>query len=116
MVVDDDADVRVALGHCLRSEGWDVQLCTDGRDAIDRLGTDAHPLAIVLDLMMPRMNGLEMLQALRSEPRWSSIPVIVVSANRAHSAEDLGVSCLLRKPFELPDLIAALNSAAEARQ
>ena len=109
MVIDDDADLRAALGFCLDSEGYDVQLCMNGRDAIDRLDFGVHPQAIVLDLMMPGMNGLELLEVLRGDPRWSSIPVVVVSVNRGYSAEDLGVAFMLRKPFELPDLISVLQ-------
>ena len=110
MVVDDDADIRAALRFCLHSEGYDVQLCMNGRDAIDRLDFGLHPAAIVLDLMMPGMNGLEFLDVLKADPRWSCIPVVVISANRGYSAEDLGVSAVLRKPFELADLINALQS------
>ena len=111
MVVEDDPDVRYALGRCLDSEGYDVQLCTDGQDALDRLDFGANPEAIVLDLMMPRMNGLEVIRALKAEPKWRQIPVVVVSANRGYSAADLGVSQVLRKPFELQDLLSALQSA-----
>ena len=110
MVVDDDADIRAALRTCLDSEGYEVHACVDGRDAIESLDFGINPEAIILDLMMPRMNGLEVLAALRAEPRWSGIPVVVVSANRGYSAEDLRVSFVLRKPFDLHDLIAALQS------
>ena len=109
MVVDDDADIRAALGLCLDSEGYDVVVCTDGLDAIDRLRAGVRPQAIVLDLMMPRMNGFEVLEALRAEKRWARIPVVVVSANRGYSAHDLGVLSVLRKPFELDDLVEALR-------
>lgn len=111
MVIDDDSDIRGALGFCLHSEGYEVQLCMNGRDAIDRLDFGMHPQAIVLDLMMPGMNGFEVLDALKADPRWASIPVVVVSANRGYSAADLGVSAVLRKPFELHDLIRALQAA-----
>ena len=113
MVIDDDADIRAALGFCLHSEGYAVQLCMNGRDAIDRLDFGMHPAVIVLDLMMPGMNGLEVLEALRADARWSSIPVVVVSVNRGYSAEDLRVSSVLRKPFDLPDLVRALRQAAQ---
>ena len=110
MVIDDDSDLRAALGFCLQSEGYDVQLCMNGLDAIDRLDFGVHPQAIVLDLMMPGMNGLELLAVLKADPRWSAIPVVVVSVNRGYSAEDLGVALVLRKPFDLPDLISALQT------
>ena len=111
MIVDDDADIRAALGFCLNSEGYQTQLCMNGRDAVDRLDFGLRPDAIVLDLMMPGMNGLEVLQALRADARWAAIPVVVASVNRGYSAEDLGVSAVLRKPFELSDLIVALEAA-----
>ena len=111
MIVDDDADIRAALGFCLNSEGYQIHLCMNGRDAVDRLDFGLRPDAIVLDLMMPGMNGLEVLQALRADARWAAIPVVVASVNRGYSAEDLGVSAVLRKPFELSDLIVALEAA-----
>lgn len=113
MVVDDDADIRQALGNCLGSEGYDVELCADGRDAIERLDLGCSPEVIVLDLAMPRMNGLQVLEALKADPRWSSIPVVVVAGNRPPSAEVLGVWSVLWKPFELHDLVAALKAAGE---
>lgn len=112
MIVDDDADMRTALGFCLSSEGYQVHLCTNGHDAVDRLDFGLRPDAIVLDLMMPAMNGFELLQALKSNLRWSSIPVVVASVNRGYTAQDLGVATMLRKPFDLPDLLRAIESAA----
>lgn len=109
MVIDDDSDIRAALGFCLDSEGYEVQLCMNGQDAIDRLDFGLHPQVILLDLMMPGMNGLEVLAVLKHDPRWAGIPVVVVSVNRGYSAADLGVAAVLRKPFELSDLISALK-------
>ncbi len=111
LVVDDDADIRAALGFSLNSEGYQAHLCVNGLDALDRLDFGLRPDAIVLDLMMPGMNGFEMIRALRAHPRWCRIPVVVASVNRGYSAEDLGVAAMLRKPFELPALLRALESA-----
>ena len=114
MVVDDDVDIRSALSICLVSEGYGVEACEDGQVALDRLQGGLLPDAIVLDLMMPRMNGFDLLQSLRADPRWARIPVVIISANRGYSAEDLGVTSILRKPFELEDLMGALNAASQA--
>src|SRR4051812_22036290 len=95
MVVDDDVDIRTALSLCLGSEGYRVDACADGLEAVDLLEKGVHPGAIVLDLMMPRMNGLEVLQVLKKKKEWSQIPVAIVSANRGYSREDLGVSSVL---------------------
>ena len=110
MVVDDDADIRSALGICLSSEGYRTTACADGREALDQLERGERPDVIVLDLMMPRVNGFEVLQALRANERWAEIPVVIVSANRGYTAEDLGAASILRTPFELDDLIAALTA------
>jgi CheY-like chemotaxis protein len=112
MVVDDDADIRSALGICLKCEGFDVELYADGREAMDRIQAGEAPHAIVLDLMMPRMNGFEVIEALKAEQRWARIPVVVISANRGYSREDMGVRAVLRKPFELDSLISTLDQIA----
>ena len=112
MVVDDDPDIRAALRICLGSEGFEVQSCADGQDAINSLDAGALPQAMILDLMMPRMNGFEVLEALKLKADWSRIPVVVVSANRGYSAKDLGVLSVLRKPFELEELVGTLRAIA----
>jgi len=115
LIVDDDPDIRDALGECLRYEGYDVHSAADGRDALDRLEFGLRPSVILLDLMMPVLNGFDVLNALKNRPEWSSIPVVVVSANRGYQAEDLaGAVSILRKPVNMDRLIAAVEQAAAA--
>jgi CheY-like chemotaxis protein len=112
LIVDDDPDIRDAVGECLRYEGYDVHAAADGRDALDRLEFGLKPDVILLDLMMPVLNGFDVLQALQSRPEWKSIPVVVVSANRGYDAEDLsGAVSILRKPVNADHLIAAVQQA-----
>jgi two-component system chemotaxis response regulator CheY len=111
MIVDDDEDIRSALRLCLERDGHEVVPCEHGRAALDRLVEGDLPDVIVLDLMMPVMNGFELLQVLKQDPAWSRIPVVVVSANRGYSGDDLGVSRILRKPFDLDDLVHAISGA-----
>jgi two-component system OmpR family response regulator len=111
MVVDDDPDIRAALSMTLQTEGYGVHVCEHGREALDALEAGARPQAILLDLMMPVMNGLELLDVLKSDARFRGIPVVVISANRGYTKDDLGVLHMLRKPFELDDLFEALNAA-----
>ena len=115
LVVEDDADIRDALRSCLEPEGYQVEECVNGRGALDRLALDPPPQAIVLDLMMPVVNGFEVLAEIKAQERWARIPIIIVSANRGYSAEDLGVASVLRKPFRLPDLLAALEAITQGR-
>jgi CheY-like chemotaxis protein len=115
LIVDDDPDIRDAVGECLRYEGYDVHSATDGRDALDRLEFGLKPDVILLDLMMPVLNGFDVLEALRNRPEWKSIPVVVISANRGYEAADLeGAVSILRKPVSVDRLLAAVDEAAKA--
>jgi CheY-like chemotaxis protein len=112
LIVDDDPDIRDAMGECLRYEGYDVHSAADGRDALDRLEYGLRPAVILLDLMMPVLNGFDVLEALKSRPEWKSIPVVIVSANRGYEAEDLsGAVSILRKPVNVDRLLAAVEQA-----
>ena len=112
LIVDDDPDIRDAVGECLRYEGYDVHSAADGRDALDRLEYGLRPDVILLDLMMPVLNGFDVLEALKSRPEWKSIPVVIVSANRGYEAEDLsGAVSILRKPVNVDRLLAAVEQA-----
>ena len=79
LVVEDDEDARTALRQALASEGWTVAEAEHGRAALDRLA-EARADAIVLDLMMPEMDGFELVAELRRHPDWRGIPVLVVTA------------------------------------
>jgi CheY-like chemotaxis protein len=112
LVVDDDPDIRDAVGECLRYEGYDVHSAVDGRDALERLEYGLRPAVILLDLMMPVLNGFDVLQALQARADWKTIPVVVVSANRGYEADDLaGAVSILRKPVNVDRLIQAVEQA-----
>lgn len=112
LIVDDDPDIRDAVGECLRYEGYGVHSAVDGRDALERLEFGLRPDVILLDLMMPILNGFDVLQALQARPDWKKIPVVVVSANRGYEAEDLtGAVSILRKPVNVERLIRAVEQA-----
>lgn len=79
LIVEDDADAREVLARTLAAKGWAVDTAADGIQAIERVEAQA-PSAVVLDLMMPRMDGFGVLRHLRSDPRFQEIPVVVVTA------------------------------------
>ena len=115
LIVDDDPDIRDALGECLRYEGYAVHAAADGRDALDRLEIGLRPDVILLDLMMPVLNGFDVLDALKSRPDWNAIPVLVVSANRSAEEANLpGAVGFLGKPVNMDRLIAAVEQAVAA--
>jgi GAF domain-containing protein/DNA-binding response OmpR family regulator len=79
LLVDDDEMVRRAVRHALEPLGWEVSEAGDGRLAIEALAA-ARPEVIILDLMMPNMDGFELLDELRSRAEWRDIPVVVITA------------------------------------
>ncbi len=109
LVVDDDPCIRTALAEVLEDEGYQVACASNGAEALDQLQHDDDaPSLIVLDLMMPVMDGWAFRCAQRSDPRLSGIPVLVLSAvNRPEAlyGEPLGEDGFLAKPFELQRLL-----------
>lgn len=117
LIVEDDAAIRESLQDYLELFGFRVSTAVDGLDALDRL-RESRPQAILLDLMMPRMSGLEFLTRLREDPVHADLPVIVMSANAdtyGHRLCDL-VAAVFRKPLDMDQLILAISSALPVEQ
>jgi two-component system response regulator MprA len=117
LVIDDEPMVREAVGRVLSSEGYAVAYAHDGADAIARLAADP-PDAILLDLMMPGMNGRQFLSALRTEIG-SDLPVVVMTAvhGLGQRAISLGATDVVEKPFDVDELLNKVALAVfRARQ
>lgn len=119
LIVDDDDDIREVLAIVLRSEGHEVEEAVDGLDALVRLRRGCSPSLILLDLMMPRLDGEGLTREVRSDPRIAHVPVCVISGHPAarEKASQLGAVGYLVKPIELEQLSALIHSVAgtEAR-
>ncbi len=102
LVIDDDEDIRAALANILELCGYDVAVAADGQEGEDLLQLGLDPHAVVLDLMMPRMDGWTFLERLRSDPRFRELPVVVTSATTQDRLE--GADAVLQKPFEIREL------------
>jgi DNA-binding response OmpR family regulator len=119
LVVDDDPIILELLVLNLELEGHDVVTASDGRQALDR-AQDADPDLVLLDIMMPEIDGFEVCERLRADPATASLPVVFLSA-RAHEADlvrgtKVGADAYVTKPFdpmELMELIARLHGARE---
>ena len=113
LVVDDEPMVRETLGQVLTDEGYVVDLAVDGETALERVQANC-PDAVLLDLMMPGMNGRQFLQALRAEPAYANVSVLIMTA--VHGLEvnlaTLGASEVVEKPFKNVDEL--LNKVALA--
>jgi two-component system response regulator MprA len=111
LVVDDEPQLRRALERTLKLEGYDVDTAEDGREALEELGRSAFD-AVVLDVLMPELDGLETCRALRG--RGDRTPVLMLTARDAVSDRvdglDAGADDYLVKPFALEELLARLRA------
>jgi DNA-binding response OmpR family regulator len=107
LVIDDDLPLRGMLAAALRKHGFQVLLAGDGAEG-QRALTIHHPDVVLLDLAMPNVNGWDFLQRIRETGHLGRTPIIVVSAHlriEPQAVLQMGVSAILPKPFNLPDLI-----------
>ena len=111
LVVDDDLDILESMSRLLKSAGYDVVTATDGQLALDRLRGGTTPSVILLDLMMPGMNGWQFLDELHRDPSLTAIPVVIVSGGsyREREIKSLGVAGYLKKPFDASTLLAMVE-------
>ncbi len=111
MVIEDDYAIRETLTDVLESEGYGVRAVANGRDALALLERGTAPRLILLDLMMPVMDGVAFRSAQQRDPRLALIPVIVLSADHRldERAGAMAVEGHLSKPFELDALLAAID-------
>ena len=112
LVVDDDAAVRDSLRRALQLEGYDVQLAGDGTEALARLEGKGDADAVVLDVLMPQVDGLEVCRRLRATG--NAVPVLMLTARDEVSDRvaglDAGADDYLVKPFALEELLARLRA------
>ncbi len=111
LIVDDDPDLREAIGDLLRTEGHRSVAVTDGSEALELLSEGTPVCLILLDLMMPGMNGLEFRARQRRDPRLSAIPVVVITAdgNAETKARQLDAAGFLRKPMDADELVTTVK-------
>ena len=108
MLVDDDADIRAAFADVLSAEGYAIASAEHGRDALDQLSSSPLPDLILLDLMMPVMNGKDFLAAIATEPTLAEIPLVVCTAF-AGLGKELN-RAVLRKPIDLDELLETVRA------
>jgi two-component system, OmpR family, response regulator MprA len=112
LVVDDERAVRESLRRALELEGYEIELAADGNEALDRLESASEPDAMILDLLMPGVDGLEVCRRLRGTG--SKLPVLMLTArteieNRV-AGLDAGADDYVTKPFALEELLARVRA------
>ncbi|MGH7341428.1 MAG: response regulator, partial [Candidatus Rokuibacteriota bacterium] len=111
LVVDDQTDSSDAVGLLLEEQGFKVRIARDGEEALDALHRGLRPCLVVVDLMMPKMDGWEFRQRQLSDPQFATIPVVMMSGypNAQEAAGTLGVRTVLKKPLSVNRLLSLVH-------
>ena len=109
LVVDDSEDAQELFRASLEQAGYEVIAARDGKDALEQLERAHAPGLIIVDLLMPVMDGMELIDVLRSDPRLAHVPVLVVSAVDVPRNVRLPETRYLRKPFRSIELLTNIE-------
>ncbi|OPZ10574.1 MAG: Transcriptional regulatory protein YycF [candidate division BRC1 bacterium ADurb.BinA364] len=112
LIADDEQDIKDVVQIYLESQGYEVETAYDGLDALDRIET-WKPDLVLLDIMMPVMDGISVCRKVKSSPATQHIPIIMVSAaakaEKEAEARDAGATAYVLKPFEPGDLMKTVE-------
>jgi DNA-binding response OmpR family regulator len=110
LVVDDDPAIREVVADILALADYGVKTASNGVEALEDIRTDP-PAAVLLDLMMPVMDGWEFLRQFRADTLWAAVPVAIMSAARDGNiaASELGAQAFLPKPFDLDAVLTLVE-------
>lgn len=112
LVVEDDADTREVVRDVLHDDGFEVVTAANGADGLAHLRLGRRPCAVVLDLMLPEVDGREVLEAMANDPELSDVPVVVITANvHMLTREYTNVRRIFRKPFPFLGLVKEVKQA-----
>lgn len=113
LLVDDEPSIVKMVGKRLEVEGFDVLVAIDGQEALTKAHTE-HPALIILDLMLPKLNGYEVCTMLKQDTRYQHIPIVLFTAKSQEKDETLGLECganaYVRKPFRTQELLEKIRA------
>lgn len=118
LIIDDEPNIVLSLQFLMKREGFEVAVAGDGEAAL-RAMAERRPDLVILDVMMPKLNGFEVCQRIRAEPAFRSVAVLMLTA-RGRETEmkrglELGADAYVTKPFSTRDLVAEVRRLLEAR-
>ena len=111
LVVEDDADIRESMTEVLAGEGYRVAAAADGEEALEHLRHRELPALILLDLLMPRLNGYDFRRAQLADSAWARIPTAILTAHGDFQsmARELGAAAAIRKPVKIEALLEVIG-------
>jgi DNA-binding response OmpR family regulator len=112
LIVDDEPNIVISLEYLMKREGFDTAVAADGEAALAAL-EKAPPDLVVLDVMLPRMNGFEVCRRIRADPRWGALRILMLTAKGRDTEVEkglgLGADAYVTKPFSTKDLVAQIR-------
>lgn len=112
LIVESDVRIRVALAECVGSLGFAISTAKDGVEAVAQLREGRVPVAVLLDMQIPMLNGNGVLHVMRGDPRTAAVPVIALT--QASESPLLPVDAQLRKPYDLDEIAKRLSRLQRA--
>jgi DNA-binding response OmpR family regulator len=112
LLVDDEPSIVKMVGKRLEVEGFEVAIAMDGQEGLQKARTERFDL-MILDLMLPKLNGYEVCTLLKQDTKYQAVPIILFTAKAQDKDEQLGLECganaYLRKPFKAPELLEQIK-------
>jgi two-component system alkaline phosphatase synthesis response regulator PhoP len=113
LIADDEEDVVTTLQFTLEKEGYHCLTAYDGKEALDKAKRE-NPDLILLDIMMPKMNGYEVARLLKFDERYKHIPIVMLTARTQEKDKEVGhetgADMYITKPFEMDDLVSTVHN------
>ena len=118
LIVDDEPNIVLSLEFLMQREGYQVATAADGEAALEALAAQAPDL-VILDVMLPKMNGFDVCRRIRADPRWKGVRILMLTA-RGRETEvakglGLGADLYVTKPFSTKELVAQVKGLLAAR-
>ena len=118
LIVDDEPNIVISLEFLMEREGFEVAVARDGSEALERIRS-GRPDLVVLDVMMPKLNGFEVCQAVRADPELAGTLIVMLTAKGREAEMNkglaLGADAYIAKPFSTRDLVTRVKSLLEER-
>jgi DNA-binding response OmpR family regulator len=112
LIVDDEPNIVISLEFLMKREGFEAEIAADGEAALEALARN-RPDLVVLDVMLPRMNGFEVCRKLRANPDWRDVKILMLTAKGRETEVarglGLGADAYVTKPFSTKDLVAQIK-------
>jgi DNA-binding response OmpR family regulator len=113
LIVDDEPNIVISLEFLMKREGYETAVAPDGEAALAAMAAEPHPDLVILDIMLPKLNGFEVCERIRAEPAWRATKIVMLTAKGRDTdlakGIRLGADAYVTKPFSTQDLLVSVR-------